>query len=310
LQPKLHLQWELRTLNPLDRREVVPEERGNMNWTDTSAARRMWRRGMAALGATAALTVGIAISSAGADGTAPQTPGVMPPSSTVQGKTYSQWSAAQWQWTIQQQDVTHHPDSPVVDPNPGTAAQPEPVNCALGQTGTVWFLAGTTSFQTYSTAYRSCSVPAGVFLFFPVLDVWNDNLSCPNTPPGTLTGQQLRQIVKQQTDTIIPNSMNVTVDGRSVKGLTDSTTAYRAAANGFTYTLPADNALSAFCPGDPFPAGTSPPSPPGAYADGVYIMLAPLAAGVHHISFAGAESGSPVFGPFSEDVTYTITVTG
>ena len=57
--------------------------------------------------------------------------------------------------------------------------------------------------------------------------------------------------------------------------------------------LPADNALSAFCPGDPFPAGTSPPSP-GAYADGVYIMLAPLAAGVHHISFAGAESGTPV----------------
>jgi hypothetical protein len=39
-------------------------------------------------------------------------------------------------------------------------------------------------------------------------------------------------------------------------------------------------------------------------------MLAPLAVGIHHISFAGAESGSPVFGPFSEDVTYTITVTG
>ena len=73
--------------------------------------------------------------------------------------------------------------------------------------------------------------------------------------------------------------------------------------------LPADNALSAFCPGDPFPAGTSPPSP-GAYADGVYIMLAPLAAGVHHISFAGAESGTPVFGAFGENVTYTITVTG
>jgi hypothetical protein len=230
----------------------------------------------------------------------------MPPSSTVQGKTYSQWSAAQWQWTLEQQDVA---DSPVVDPNPGTATQPEPVNCALGQTGTVWFLAGTTALQGYTRAYRSCSVPAGVFLFFPVLDVWIDNLSCPGTPPGTLTGPQLRQIVQQQTDTIIPNSMTVTVDGRSVKGLTDSTTAYRAAANGFTYTLPADNALSAFCPGDPFPAGTSPPSP-GAYADGVYIMLAPLSAGVHHISFAGAQSGGPVFGPFSDNVTYTITVTG
>ena len=53
----------------------------------------------------------------------------------------------------------------------------------------------------------------------------------------------------------------------------------------------------------------SPPGDTRVYADGVYIMLAPLAAGVHHISFAGAESGTPVFGAFGENVTYTITVT-
>jgi hypothetical protein len=39
-------------------------------------------------------------------------------------------------------------------------------------------------------------------------------------------------------------------------------------------------------------------------------MLAPLAVGVHHISFAAAESGTPTFGPSSQNVTYTITVTG
>jgi hypothetical protein len=120
----------------------------------------------------------------------------------------------------------------------------------------------------------------------------------------------LRQLAQEQTDTIVNKSMGVTVDGAAVKGLTNSTTAYRAAANGFSYTLPADNALSAFCPGNPWPAGTSPPSPPGAYADGVYIMLAPLSVGVHHIRFAAAESGTPTFGPSSQDVTYTITVTG
>jgi hypothetical protein len=242
-----------------------------------------------------------------ADGTAPPTPGIVSPSSTVQGRTYSQWSATQWQWTLQQPNVM---DSPVVDPNPGTAAQPEPVDCALGQTGTVWFLAGATFLQGYSTAYRSCSVPAGVYLFFPVIDVWNDDLSCPGTPSGTLTGKQLRQLAQQQTDTIENKSMSVTVDGLAVKGLTNSTTAYRAAANGISYTLPADNALSAFCPGNPFPAGTSPPNPPGAYADGVYIMLDPLSVGIHHISFAAAESGTPTFGPASQNVTYTITVTG
>ncbi|MBO0885702.1 MAG: hypothetical protein J2P17_36285, partial [Mycobacterium sp.] len=225
----------------------------------------------------------------------------------VQGLTYAQWSAAQWQWTLEQQNVA---DSPVVDPSPGTPAQPEPVNCALGQTGTVWFLAGATFLQGYSTAYRSCSIPAGIYLFFPVIDVWSDNLNCPGAPAFTLTGKQLRQLAQQQTDTIVNKSMSVTVDGVAVKGLTNSSTAYREAANGFSYTLPANNALSAFCPGNPWPAGTSPPNPPGAYADGVYIMLAPLPIGVHHISFAAAESGTPTFGPASQNVTYTITVTG
>ena len=118
----------------------------------------------------------------------------------------------------------------------------------------------------------------------------------------------MRQLVQQQTDTIEPKSMSVSIDGLAVKGLTNSTTAYRASANGFSYTLPANNALSQFCPGNPFSAGTSPPNPPGAYADGVYIMLAPLSVGVHHISFAAAESGA-AFGSTSQNVSYTITVT-
>jgi hypothetical protein len=87
--------------------------------------------------------------------------------------------------------------------------------------------------------------------------------------------------------------MSVTIDGRSVAGLQDSSTAYRAAADGFFYTLPAKSALSTvFCsfPNTPFPVGTMPP-PPGAFADGVYIMLAPLSVGVHHLSFAAQEAG-------------------
>ena len=225
----------------------------------------------------------------------------------MQGRTYAQWSAAQWQWTLEQPNV---PDSPVVDPNPPNSwAQPEPVDCTLDQTGESVTLAGATFLQGYSTAYRSCSVRAGVYLFFPVIDAWGDDLSCPGILPGTLTGKELRHLLQQQTDTIETKSMSVTVDGLAVKGLKNSSTAYRAAANGFSYTLPADNALSAFCPGNPFLAGASPPKPPGAYADGVYIMLAPLSVGIHHISFAAAESGTPTFGPASENVTYTITVT-
>jgi hypothetical protein len=102
---------------------------------------------------------------------------------------------------------------------------------------------------------------------------------------------------------MVPGSMSVTIDGRSVQGLSDSSTAYRATVGRFSYTLPPNNALSAFCPGNPLPAGTMPP-PPGAYADGVYIMLAPLSPGTHRLSFTAAESA----GSISENVSYTITV--
>src|ERR1700745_2492527 len=97
--------------------------RGKMNLTQTGVPRPLWRLRAAVIGTIVVLTVGITAWPAAADGTAPPTAGVVSPSSTVQGRTYSQWSAAQWQWTLEQQNVT---DSPVVDPNPGTAAQPEP----------------------------------------------------------------------------------------------------------------------------------------------------------------------------------------
>ncbi len=69
------------------------------------------------------------------------------------------------------------PSSPVIDPNPGTKDHPEAVDCRLGQSGKVWFLAGTTLAQSYPVAYRSCTVPTGVALFFPVIDTWIDNLN-------------------------------------------------------------------------------------------------------------------------------------
>ena len=234
------------------------------------------------------------------------TPGVIPPNANPYGMTYGQWSAAQWQWTIQSPNIT---TSPVVDPNPGSAASPEPVDCALGNTGRVWFLGGINGPQNYTTAYRSCSIPAGVALFFPVIDAWGDNSNCANLPQGTLTGDQLAQLLAQQTNSIVAGSMSVTVDGRNVSGLNDSTTQYRATAAGFSYVLPANNWLSPlFCPppNSPIPAGSSPP-PPGAYADGVYIMLAPLSVGVHHLSFTGQAAGGPL-GNVTQNVTYTLTV--
>jgi hypothetical protein len=237
---------------------------------------------------------GVTAASAGGSGPA----AVIPPSASVGGHSYSQWSAAQWAWEIAApNDPTHQ----AVDPNPGTAASPEPVNCALGQSGKVWFLAGTTYAQSFQTAYRSCTVPHGTFLFFPLIDAWVDNLTCPPTPPTTYTTAQLLAMISPFIDAIDPGSLHASVDGRAVAGLSGSSTSFRVQALNFSYTLPANNALGPVACGATLPAGTTTPAP-GAVADGVYVMLPPLSTGTHEIDFGGSSSG------FAENIHYTITV--
>lgn len=75
--------------------------------------------------------------------------------------------------------------------------------------------------------------------------------------------------------------------------------------------MPSDNVGQVF--GCKFPAGTQPPFP-GATADGIYLMLAPLSPGVHQIHFGGKvdyPGGDRVIGPaftFVQNINYTLTV--
>src|SRR5581483_4222539 len=80
-------------------------------------------------------------------------PGVVPPNAHFMGKSYGEWHAAWWQWAFS----IPAEQSPFLDP---TGA-----NCTVGQSGHVWFLAGTfiTTNQTgmiLGEADRSCIVPA------------------------------------------------------------------------------------------------------------------------------------------------------
>ena len=81
---------------------------------------------------------------------------VLPPPSSIYGHSYQEWAAAWWQWALTQPLATN----PVVD---GDGR-----NCAAGQSGRVWFLAGT--FDSGPKVERSCEVPAGTALFFPVVN--------------------------------------------------------------------------------------------------------------------------------------------
>src|SRR5262249_488075 len=52
------------------------------------------------------------------------------------------------------------------------------LDCAMGQSGPVWFLAGTNGFSTT----RNCLIPAAKMIFFPIVNLGND-YPCP--PPNT-----------------------------------------------------------------------------------------------------------------------------
>jgi hypothetical protein len=88
---------------------------------------------------------------------------VFPTNSRPFGKTYGEWSAAHWQWLFS----IPGPINPANDPTG--------VNAAVGQSGPVWFLAGSfcpeppTPCSNF-TLTRTITVPAGKALFFPIID--------------------------------------------------------------------------------------------------------------------------------------------
>src|SRR5690349_5206690 len=161
-------------------------------------------------------------------------PGVLPPDSLPFGKTYGEWSNAWWQWAYS----IPVPNNPVLDK---TGA-----NCGVGQSGQVWFLAG---FFTPATITRSCTVPHGKALFFPIFNSENDNIGV--TPPQT--ADQLRAALNQFFDCCVdPSTFLAVVDGVAIQQLGN----YRAGPHNpvFSFTLPVNNVYF----GTP-PAGTYSP---------------------------------------------------
>src|ERR1051326_1067349 len=183
-------------------------------------------------------------------------PSISPPNSQPYGKTYDEWSAAWWQWALSiPADI-----NPLLD---STGA-----NAGVGQSGDVWFLAGTFGGGPVS---RAITVPAGKGLFFPIVNfVWVT--SCPEEPQ---TASAIRPIVAPAADAAV--DLACTVDGVPVANLSS----YRTESPLFNVTLPDNNLFGA--PGCTCTFGPS-------LDQGFYLMLAPLPPGHHTIHFHGALS--------------------
>ena len=211
------------------------------------------------------------------------TNGVFASGSSPYGKTYAQWSAGWWQWNFSRPTT----NSSIQDTAP----------ISIGQTGTVWFLGGT--FGSSGARTRTGSVPEGTALFFPIVDSWADNANCP---VDHYTTTQLRSIAASYQDQAF--AMSCTIDGQNTVDLNGASTSYRVQSPIFNYTVPGVHnylydLFGATCylhlDGTPFAIT-------GAVADGVYLMVAPLPAGLHTIHFSGAIPN------FIEDITYNLTV--
>lgn len=225
----------------------------------------------ATLGILLALVMGAPTTSAD-----PLNPSVLSPNSPQFGRTYGEWSAAWWQYVLS----IPAPTNPLLD---ATGAK-----CGLEQAGPVFFLVGTFTVTPFpgggviGIANRTeCTVPAGVALFFPIL-----NSECSTAEGNGTTDAQLRACAAG----LMQGATNLAaeVDGVAIKGLQNAqTTDFRVQSPLFTFSLPGNNLL-----------GVLPQTSPSV-ADGVYLMLAPLAAGPHTIHFKGEVPG------FRLDVSYT-----
>ncbi|MBV9653064.1 MAG: hypothetical protein JOZ42_00735 [Acetobacteraceae bacterium] len=183
--------------------------------------------------------------------------------------------AAQW-WEF----VTSIPTS--VNPLTDETGQ----YCMVGQRGNIWFLGGV--LNASGNATRTCAIPEGKTLFFPVLNaigVNTPNACGQNSVPLSLA--DLRAMNKMQIDSVTTKTATLDREPLNVR---------RETSKIFAITLPQDNLFSA--PGSPCPAGVYSP----VVDEGYYVKLSGLRAGSHVLEIKGSTPN------FNLDVLYNLEI--
>lgn len=185
----------------------------------------------------------------------------VPPTVAVDGLSQAEWSRSWWQWAAS----FERSESPVADQ---TGAL-----CASGQSGKVWFLAGT--YGTHRTV-RTCKVPRDKYLFFPLINY------------ATFPNGRTRTDCASVTETAARMTNNAAglvleIDGARVPDLPSYRQATRECFDLGVRGTPRTRV---------YPAA----------ANGYYVMLPPLSPGKHTLNFGGALSS------MLQAVTYTLVV--
>ena len=178
------------------------------------------------------------------------------PAKAIAGATQEEWSKRWWRWALSFDDD----DSPLADPDGRF--------CAEGQTGPVWFLAG--SFGTARTV-RRCHVPAGKTLFFPLVNYITLEPDDEDEPCASLKRRAAEL-------TPAPAALVLDVNGKRFKGLQ----AHRQVTRRCFHVSEDDETLAA--------------------GNGFYVAMGPLRKGHYTLNFGG------ILPSLSQAVTYTLDV--
>jgi hypothetical protein len=195
------------------------------------------------------------------------------------GTTYGELAGAWWNWALAGPTA----ENPVLDPDGRY--------CALRQSGRIWFLAGNFggAFGEPNPTFRTCTVPAGKALFFPL---FNSLYWYPED------GNSVEEVRPKAIDGVEPaTSLSVTIDGVLVA----DPFAYRAASprGGFEFNVAPGSIVETdfgYAPGPRFPA----------VADGYWMLVHPLSPGHHTLRIQAAATSIG----FQLDVTYELEVVG
>jgi len=206
------------------------------------------------------------------------------------GDTYAGWAAAFWTYTF---------GTPVLLPSGSHPAfDVGNVDCSIGQSGHVWFLNEIVGLAPGGQIQRSCSIPTGTGLFFPLFNTLYLNFA--SDPP--LTAQACAQIAQAQIASLGTVTMHAVLDG---KALQKNAIQLEQSAI-FAVAMPEPTAtqtnLALFVG---FPASEFPDNVATANCDvGWYGYVEPLSAGHHVLQWSFSSS---TLGPLY-DIRYDLTV--
>ncbi|MDN5846030.1 MAG: hypothetical protein L0H53_07125 [Candidatus Nitrosocosmicus sp.] len=160
------------------------------------------------------------------------------------------------------------------------------VNCASGQTGSTWFLAG--FFETNYQIVRDCTIPSDKIIFFPIINSECNYLDFPSLE----TDQELIECAKQAQDKA--TNLVATLNGTELPHV-------RVVTDIFNFTIPTDS---------PIFLNTN----PGTYesaGNGAFVGIEGLKQGNYKLKFSGTSlplPGSADINPFSQDITYNLRI--